>query len=617
MVMKKKFNIKFMILTLSLLLIISAMQFGVKYSSAVPEDSFEDNDNIGDAKPIDFGDHTNLALWDEDWYSFNIGSGEFLNLSIWFNHIECDMELELYDEWDNLIESSYSLSNMETIVKLFTYNQNLKLRIFSADYSNQASYTFDLGKFYDPNFSDIYEENDIRVNATDIGTLGHFDTLMLNDDDWYCYGPVSNQETIQILLKYDRMASLNIELIDESGNPHGYMTTNVPEGILLEWTANTGYSLINIYIHGDYGIAYELDISNQSLYVLDDPFEPNDSWGESQFIADFQMYYQLYQNDDDWYEFWLMPNDVLEIHLYYSVYSTNMNLSFYDDSNILQITEDSTIYDNDHKRIVYSNFNTYGIYVHLRVSGPNMGDWYDMELFLNGGNLNGPTLDDVAYKTDDNYVWDVEISFDDDGGPRGTENYQGTLEVQLNEVYIAGEAINARARVDWINLPDEFIDYPQSEDYIFWIDVDGYPNPGYFGYGSLFTSKYFTYSTTQPLFNLLSGLNYEIIDNGRGLKVINDAGNTPANPWFLMEFYYTDDGILKDFVYQYEYYDESENFIGKVDMKIRLAKTPDDVPSDGGDGVDPFGFDIPGFKIEYLGLVSFSIIGIIIKKRKN
>ena len=145
---------------------------------------------------------------------------------------------------------------METIVKLFTYFQNLKLRIYSADYTNESTYNFDFGKFVDPNFNDFAEDNDIRTSAHNLGTLGHFDILMLNNEDWYIYGPVSDQETLQILVKYDKMASVNLELIDEFDNPHGYDIYDVPEGKLFLWTAAGGYQLVNIYVHGECPLYY-------------------------------------------------------------------------------------------------------------------------------------------------------------------------------------------------------------------------------------------------------------------------------------------------------------------------------------------------------------------------
>jgi len=371
------------------------------------DDSYEENDDFPQASEIFPNYYNNLVNNDTDIYKLyldkNVSIDVFNTSALtvgWYN-VSYDWlaDFSLDDEDDYLI---------------------LDWNITYTGYYYIVVNGPDLGDFYDIDIwltefmgDDWAEPNDYRGESHFIGT-GYHGGLIQNDEDWFGYEQVNEMETLEVKLYYDTAFVLNIELLDESGIRHGYSVYTESWGKRLEWTAYGYYSNVYIHINGsDIGLEYnfELSIFGGSTEG-DDWAEENDYFNEARPIS-FGWNYGMVQNDDDWFEVWLEPHDDLKINIFYGTTSAEMNVELFDDNEIY-LASGNMEWDRLHLSWINGD---YGRHFYFKVSGDHSGDWYDIELILNG-----QMGDDWAEENDDwNSARDIDtgyhnqlFNFDDD-----------------------------------------------------------------------------------------------------------------------------------------------------------------------------------------------------------
>jgi len=492
------------------------------------------------------------------------------------------------------------------------------------------------GQQTQPMTDDWAEENDERSNSYMLTGPGNFDGLVCQDDDWFGLGPVFEQETLRIELQYDKVQSLSIELVDETGSPHGYFITDESWGKVLEWTA--GFNNTNVYfrIGGDYGTWYNFSLflgDNTNNTSADDWMEENDAISNA-YDIEFDRHNGLTQLDLDWYRVWLEPNDQLEVFLYYDTALVGiwMDLDLYELDGAVENHLVAGTSNGGHESLGWTNGNQ-GQYVYIRVDGPNNGDWYDLEVKLNGGTVNpmDPSLDWVAFTVDDWAEWEASVEVFSETG--NSTFYEGSLRGDINNVQLTDHSVAVDANMQWTNIPMEYLAGFVSGAYKFDIEGDGFAYPSYFGFASTFVGKGFHYADQQPIFTNLDGFTYQILDNGLTLEIESVAS---ADMFMKMRVTYTEEGLLKEISMEGDFMDATGAKFAKGKIKLNLLdasfldgtstdnSTTDDTTSDGGDGdgENPFsGFDIssiPGFPLEIIGSVlGFSIIAMIVVVKKK
>ncbi len=350
----------------------------------------------------------------DDIYDENEGNDDFPQapeiLPNYFNNL-VNNDTDIYKiQLDHNKEASFDIYNTSNLwAQLYSYEYNWLADFNVVDSHLELDWIPESSEYYyirvnGPNLGDFYdldiwiaeddwaEENNIQDDSEELD-IGFYSGLIQYDDDWFSYNYlISATQIVGIDLYYDTAFVLDVALIDEFGSPHGY--TIIPEawGERLEWTAAVDYSNISIYVHGsDIGLEY-----NMSLYIYggsDDWAEPNDYLSEARYL-NLVWNGGMVQNNDDWFEVWLEPNDKLDLNLFYNTWETWMNLELYDEYEGL-LTNSSM--NGDHLHLNWTN-DDYGRNRYIKISGPNNGDFYDLELIFNG-----QTGDDWAEEND---YWD-------------------------------------------------------------------------------------------------------------------------------------------------------------------------------------------------------------------
>ena len=363
-IIKNKFILSSFFIVLMLVGIVSS---GTNNASGftVPEDPYEENDDFWDARFIGQGYYSNLCQGDDDWYNISIGANEIIQISLYFDGSQNDIDFELYDNSYSLIGGSYGVSNSESFSWTSFISQFLSIRVYG--WNNNESYDMDI--LITENNDDWAEPNDYIYDATNLG-LGYHDGFISYDDDWYEVW-LESEDELEIKLNFDYGNTLmELELYNEYEN---FLTSGYYEDgkLTLSWT-NYDYSkyvYIKIWANNS-GSWYDIDLR----LIGDDYLEENDDWGFPRSLAP-SKYNELFNYDDDFYIFHLKEGETGTIYL-----NCNNNVQ-------LWLEEIST----DDGSISYSFYPTDGNLVwqyHVdidrdilfAVKGDNQGNWYDLEL---------------------------------------------------------------------------------------------------------------------------------------------------------------------------------------------------------------------------------------------
>ncbi len=367
-IIKNKFILSSFFIALMLVGIVS---FGTNTVSAftVSEDIYEENDDFWSANQTGPGFYPNLCQGDDDWFNISIGVDEIIKVSLEFDGYQNDIDLQLLDNSQMILDSSYGVDNYESVAWISYVPQSVYIRIYGAD--NSEAYNMTIEIIPKGAYDDEYEPNDEFTSASEIYP-DFYHNLVNNDMD--IYKIYLDQE---VSIDIYNTSYLWVQLFDDM-----YMLladfTNEGSYLTLDWeTHHSGdyYIVVNGSALGDF---YDMDIWLTG--PMDDWAEPNDFLGESCELG-FGYHDGLVQSDDDWYKVWLYPNDPLEINLFYDTVYTWMNLELYDEyENHLA----SSNMDGDHLHLSWTNWD-YNQYVYIKITGNNNGDWYHIGLDLTMG----------------------------------------------------------------------------------------------------------------------------------------------------------------------------------------------------------------------------------------
>ncbi|MHA1511855.1 MAG: hypothetical protein ACTSRX_09065, partial [Promethearchaeota archaeon] len=178
---KNKFILSFFFIALILTGIVS---LGINNISAitVSEDGFEENDDFWSASPITYAYYSNLCQGDDDWFNVSIGMDEVIKVSLYFDGNLDNIELELYDNSQGILDSSYGVDNYESVAWISNVPQYVYIRTFG--YDNYESYDMNVEIFPKGTYDDEYEENDVPTSASEIYP-NFYHNLVNNDSDYY------------------------------------------------------------------------------------------------------------------------------------------------------------------------------------------------------------------------------------------------------------------------------------------------------------------------------------------------------------------------------------------------------------------------------------------------
>jgi hypothetical protein len=243
---------------------------------------------------------------------------------------------------------------------------------------------------------DWAESNDDLGSAYYLEWSWYYNLVQLNED-WYVLPGVGDQDQVNVFLTYDTYNYvLDFELTDQYGNPHDYFIYYYDDGIEISWSSNSYYPNLYIHVWGDNnGAPYELEINQGN----DDWMEDNDYDFNAWELNLPDSYDDLRNYDDDYFKFYLSSSDKVIIDIHCETYSS-LHL-FVETESGNPITEDSSTHDGNLQCVItYDN----DVWVVFRISGDNVGEWYNLVLSIEydgGGGDDSPDDGNGDYTFDE------------------------------------------------------------------------------------------------------------------------------------------------------------------------------------------------------------------------
>ncbi len=296
--------------------------------SATVDDYMEDNDSFGNASWVTQNNYTNLMIIesDEDWFQFNLNTGDTIDVEIYFNHSKGDLDLELYDPLGATFSRAVSDSTLDYENLTFTSDVSGAWRIRVYHYTQNTNVSYDLYIWKTHGSGDDWaEENDGYYNATSIDPNYYGDLKIIeSDEDWFgVYLDVGDFIDVNIYFNHSE-GNLELELYDPS-------IPTIPRAVsdsifnfeYLAFTSDvSGDWRIRVYHYdGNTNVSYDLDlwVTPISTTIGDDWAEENDGYYNATWIA--PNYYgglRIIESDEDWFWLYLDPGNVIDIAIYFN-----------------------------------------------------------------------------------------------------------------------------------------------------------------------------------------------------------------------------------------------------------------------------------------------------------
>ena len=236
-------------------------------------DEHEDNDTLDSAVALGAGAYPGLNSCpnDADYYRFNLGANEIIQVDALFSHGLGDIDLRLYDPTGALVASSASNSDDERIVYTTlasgTYAVYVGLDPYAADDATPGNF-YELVLTLGAPCTDVFEDNDSQARAYPLGS-GDFLGLRScpNDGDYYSMN-LSEGETLIVDATFAHAAGdIDLRVYGPSGAQVASATSNSDDEHIEYLVANTGEHIVSValdvYAADDEtpGNAYSLTIS--------------------------------------------------------------------------------------------------------------------------------------------------------------------------------------------------------------------------------------------------------------------------------------------------------------------------------------------------------------------
>ncbi len=351
------------------------------------DDYFEDNDDFYNPSWINPNFYPDLRIvdYDEDWFSLFLNSGDNIEVYIYFNHYEGDLELELYDPNYNNRIGSYSVDNEEKVIFTADITGDWRIRVFHA--SGNSRVVYDLDIWLNGGGDDQYEENDLASDAYDLTSYeGWWLTMIMGegrqfDIDWYKFDIGEGVENLVIELNYDDWdGDINIELIDSFSSIVGRSDMRNGQEYIELINPASGMYYIRIYGH-DMGNWYDLYWSaGGQVFYGDDFYEYNNDLYEAYGLWDDEQTWLsdvaglAVQGDEDWYMIEVTPHFrqvVVQLEFNYS--QGDINLALYNFNHNL-LTENTTDNNEISLNVTVGNWGEFFI----QITGDNAENEYNL-----------------------------------------------------------------------------------------------------------------------------------------------------------------------------------------------------------------------------------------------
>jgi len=349
------------------------------------DDWMEENDDFWSSSYIDSNYYPGLKIvgFDEDWFHIYLNQGDNININIFFNHFDGNLEIELFDPSNTHRIGSYSVDNDEFISFTVDVSGDWRIRVYHATGNSNVDYDLDVWIYgTTPTGDDWMEENDSFFSAC-VVVPNYYSNLIVigNDEDWFQLY-LNDGDVIDVRIFFDGYkGNLELELYDPLYTFRDGSYSNAYDEFISFKVDISGDWRIRVYQDAeDSDVQYDLDI-----WIKDDYYEFNNYASElhlghpSVLVENERTWLSdinglAVQGDNDWYAIDVTPGfchlllDVLFNHTL-----GNIDVSIYDKHGSYILGNFSMSDDEQ----VNFNLTSPGIYLIL-VHGDNARNEYDL-----------------------------------------------------------------------------------------------------------------------------------------------------------------------------------------------------------------------------------------------
>ncbi|MFX1329523.1 MAG: hypothetical protein ACFE91_15455 [Promethearchaeota archaeon] len=367
-------------------------EYDLRWQSLNPsiiDDAYEPNNNFYDA-------HNLLSYegwWlssingpgfqkNNDFYKIEIKPGfEYLRLALVFDQSLGNLQIDLYDNNQNSIPGGYYGQNN----KYYDYNLPSSGTYYIKVNGDDAGNTYDLwyGTPVDI-YDDPYEPNNDMSEAYDLrddeqkwlrNVKGK---AVQGDEDWFMIDitPGFEHLIVNLSITYG-FGNIWFTIYDEWW---GYIGNSYAESYGEHFDQLLYHGTYFIQISGDNsGIEYDLWWDDlRTDFRSDDYYEENDNHSSAYYLQEniwlSDINYYGLQYDDDWYEIFVYEEELqLGLAVIYDFQEGFVGVRIYDEDLVL-ITKNSTMKDNEFINYVLPSNGTY----YIRIFGYDTGNVYDL-----------------------------------------------------------------------------------------------------------------------------------------------------------------------------------------------------------------------------------------------
>lgn len=302
------------------------------------DDYYEENDDYWSSSWIDpnyYYSNLKIVGSDDDWFRTYLNPGDIIDITIYFDYMANDLDLELYDPVDSINPrvKSYSVNNDEFISFTADISGDWRFKINRTSEDSVVRYDLDLLLNTGGPGDDYMEENDDFYSSKWVDPNSYSSLkLVYDDDDWF-HTYLNPGDNIDVNIYFNHMeGDLQLELYDPTYT-HRAGSYSVNDGEFIPYNADmAGDWRIRVYhAFGNSEVHYDLQISLNAGGPGDDGMEENDGFWSSWWVnPNWYSGLKLVKDDEDWFHTYLNPGDIIEVSIYFENKQGNLELELYD-----------------------------------------------------------------------------------------------------------------------------------------------------------------------------------------------------------------------------------------------------------------------------------------------
>ncbi|MHA2398996.1 MAG: PPC domain-containing protein [Promethearchaeota archaeon] len=318
------------------------------------DDWMEENDDFWSSKWVNPNYYSNLMIneTDEDWFHIFLNPGDVIDIAIYFNHMEGDLELVLYDPTYIQRMDSLSSNDDEYITYMADMSGDWRIQVYHAAGDTKVYYDLDIWL----NAGDDWaEENDDFWSSRYVDPMYHSGLKLVgSDEDWF-HIYLNSGDTLHVDLFFNHFeGDLELELFDPSYiNRMGSYSGDDDEFITFTADMSGDWRIRVFHAFGNSSVYYDLKIWLEDMPSTgDDGMEENDGFWDAWLLdPNYFPNLRVVKTDEDWFQLYLNDGDVVDVSIFFNKFEGNLDLELYDPSYNLR---DGSYSNTNYESVIYT-----------------------------------------------------------------------------------------------------------------------------------------------------------------------------------------------------------------------------------------------------------------------